>query len=110
MPHEYTWNNGTTTYYYKTVTESEAVTDHARWIYLEATLNPAIGGLDSFEFRATSFYYNLVPETGYENEDTLLPEQVSSVGNTLILDHDESPTTIGDNKSFTVKYGIQVGG
>ena len=108
--HEYSWNNDDTTYYYKTVTDAQAVIDHARWVYLEATLNPELAGLASFDFRAVAFYYDLVPTTGNESATVLLPNQVSSVGNILLIDHDEAPTTIGDNKSFTVKYGIQVGG
>jgi len=109
-PYNYTWTSDTTTYYFQTVTEAEAVTDSTRWLYLQADFPPGVGSLSDFDFRAHAFYHNLTPATGYESETTLLPANVDDAGNILKIEHDDSSTSVGGTHTATIVWAIQVGG
>ena len=63
---------------YRLVSDSEAYSQGARWVYFRADLK-----YDQFPvvtYRQTALYIDLVPASGYEGYDVLYPTQIESNG------------------------------
>jgi hypothetical protein len=108
--YDYTWYSSSQTYYFKRITSDEAIAGNDRWIYISTTFLPGVLSLPEFTYRAVGYFHNLTPATGHENDTSLLPANVTNVGNILLLSHEDNAVTVGGTHTPKVNIAIQVGG
>lgn len=113
-PYDYIWESyaGQTlvTRYFDTVTETEAIENNYRIIFLKGHLIAGNGGLNTITYRACGFYYGLTPATGHENDTILLPANVENPGALLVVQHFDNPTIIEGENTSDPQIAIQIGG
>lgn len=92
----------------KFLTDAEAIAGKYHTLFVSQTLyGDDIGG-DSVTFRAIGFVTDLVPTTGNEDKDILIPSEVENQGCILNVWHRENAKTIDGGDSLTPRTLIQL--
>lgn len=68
---------------YAYVDDEDAYTEYARYVFVEATLDPAV--MPYANYRQKGIFADLVPVAGHEADTWLAPADVSDVGHLLYL-------------------------
>lgn len=72
--------------YLQLFADTDAYTNIARYVYLRGVSNPALG-YPGKTFRQVGVYTNLVPAAGYENNQWLVPTNITSFGQLEYVDN-----------------------
>ena len=101
-----TYRSGGVTHYGVEVTDAEARDNYYHFLYTDVRLWYDDVVDDPLTLRAIGFYTHLIPTSGNEDKDILLPAEVSNAGNLLALTHLEYPKILTTGDSFLVKWAI----
>jgi len=90
--------------YFRAITPEEAIEDGVSSIFIECKFFPE-DLPDDTTYRQVGIFSYLTPETGYEDEDTLYPDEVADVGFLEWISHQE-PVYIQPNQINTIQMVI----
>lgn len=94
--------------YFKSLTETEARNEHQKLVLFFGDVNPGDGGYSEITFRAVGFYQGLVPTTGHESDDILLPSNVDNIGNVMLIQNYSSAAVVNADGGGEIKIIVNL--
>ena len=91
--------------YLQLVSDGDAYTDIARYLYLEALYDPVTAGMPAFtSFRTYYVVSGLVPASGYENALWIAPANITSYG---MIEYENTGLAVSGGAAISIPVVLQ---
>jgi len=90
---------------YAYVDDADAYDEDARFLIVDVVFDPAVQSVYG-NFRQIGIFANLIPATGHESDEFLIPANVSDEG-VLVYVHNDTVTTMASDRQEEVKIALE---